>query len=179
MLPLLLASSVAHAVAFGPSVLVGAVITLPVSSSTLELAPGAGPLGELQFELGERFIHSFVLQYSTVGITSNAGSSSELSFRQTLTCGGYRFSFDLFGRQGKPPVSPYIGVGTLFGLGSTDLLGSTGVVATGASLTLEFDALLGLHWRLAEHFGLRGELGVSSYGGLGAVQPRVGGYASF
>lgn len=185
MLALLLCSSLAHAVAFGGSVLVGPVVTLPrtvtSNGTTVQFQPTAGPLGEVQIELGERFISSLVVQGSTVPIDADTGGI-HASGRLNIALVGYRFTFDLFGREGKPPISPYVGVGTLLGGAAVSVSASDGgqtAVASGKSIALELDAVLGAHWRLADHFGLRAEVGVSSYGGFGAVQPRVGAYAKF
>ena len=101
---------------------------------------------------------------------------------ESIVLAGYRFTFDLVGREGKPAISPYLGVGTLFG--SADVVvtstgGGQSTSASGSTITLELDAVLGAHWRLSEHLGLRAQVGVSSYGGFGAMEPRVGAYANF
>ncbi len=184
----------AHALAFGASLLVGPALTLPatvtatatnsrgqVTTDTVTFHPVAGPLGEVQLELGDRFISSFVGDLSTVPINADS-NGVHATGRETLILAGYRFTFDLFGRSGKPPISPYVGLGTLGGLGSVAVSATNGgqtAVASGSKFTLEFDAVLGAHWRLNEHFGLRAEVGASTYGGVGAIEPRLGAYATF
>jgi len=194
MLALLLLASPAHAIAFGGSLLLGAAVTLPANvtttttgplgaehEETVQFHPGVGPLAELQVELGDRFISALVVQYSNTPISADSGST-HVSGRDGVMLGGYRFTFDLFGRSGKHAVSPYAGVGTLFGVSALSLSATNDVdsaVSEGTALTLQVDATLGAHWRLNEHLGLRGEVTVSSYGGLGEIEPRVGAYAMF
>lgn len=194
MLALLFFSSPANAIAFGGSVLLGPAVTLPATvtttttgplgaerEETVEFHPGVGPLAELQVELGDRFISALAVQYSNTPIRADSGGT-QVTGREGVILAGYRFTFDLFGRSGKHAVSPYAGVGTLFGVSAMSLSASNDVetaVSEGTALTLVVDATLGAHWRLNEHLGLRGEVTASSYGGLGAIEPRVGAYAMF
>ncbi len=194
MLALLLLASPAHAIAFGGSLLLGPAVTLPASvtttttgplgaerEETVQFHPGVGPLAELQVELGDRFISALAVQYSNTPISADS-DGTHVTGREGVILAGYRFTFDLFGRSGKHAVSPYVGVGTLFGVSALSVSASNDVdsaVSEGTALTLELDATLGAHWRLNEHLGLRGEVAVSTYGGLGAIEPRVGAYAMF
>ncbi len=194
MIALLLSSGLAHAVAFGGSVLVGPVVTLPANvaetttgplgvahDKTLTFHPTVGPIAELQVELGERFIHSLVGQFSTVPINADMGNV-HASGRESIVLAGYRFTFDLFGRKGKPPISPYVGVGTLLGSAHVTASASNSTstaISSGNTICLELDAVLGAHWRLSDHLGLRAEVTASTYGGIGSVEPKIGAYAMF
>lgn len=156
--------------AFGPAVEAGATITLidtirSNSSSEVKVTPMVGPVVRAGFEIGERFNHALVFEF-----TNSSGSGMSQGFTVPVGirtfAGRYTFSVDFLKKRG---FTPSVGIGIAAGVAQVDVDGSLA-----QTFYLAFHGQAGVRYGFENGFGLRFDLAVSTYGGFIGLQPTVG-----
>ena len=163
------------AVAMGPVVTVGGVVTLKESATSangeVTFNHLTGPATRVGFEIGDRFNHELSFQFSLARGAGRTGGLTVPIEIMTLA-GSYTFSIDFFTKQGLdalPGFTPSLGIGLAVGQAR---LNAGGQQATAPYL--ELHAGVGFKYTWKSGLGLRAEVVASTYGGFLAVQPSVG-----
>lgn len=144
-------------------------VTLPQSqtsgASTVTFDNLVGPVARAGLEIGERFNHALVFEFTqSSGLGTTLGASVPVSLR-TLA-GRYTFSVDFLKKEG---FTPSLGVG--LALGTVHI---TVADQNTDRLYLAFHAVAGARYTFAGGFGVRLDLAVSTYGGFVGLQPTAG-----
>jgi hypothetical protein len=159
----------ASSFAMGPVVEAGANVTLAQSqtsgANTVTFNHLAGPVVRAGFEIGERFNHALVFEFSqSSGVGSMSGVSVPVGI-QTFA-GRYTFSVDFLKKEG---FTPSLGVGV--GVGQFTVTAANQV---GTGLYLAFHAVAGARYTFGNGLGVRLDVAVSTYGGFIGLQPTAG-----
>ncbi len=184
---------VAFAAPHGPTAAAGVVLAPSVDLGSATLRPLVGPVVEGGYQIGDWVNHEFLVQFTTsfggvdYGDVPLNGGASLLTI-----AGGYRLRLDLFGKEGRGGVSPFLGAGLLIGAGRLGMNTSSddpdvqqdiedGDFANKSESLpfLELHALLGVRVHATEAIGIRAEIASSTYGGITAWQPKIGFDKSF
>lgn len=163
--------------AMGPVLEGGANITLPQTttsgSSTVVFSSLVGPVARAGFEIGERFNHALVFEFTqSSGTGTTAGVTLPVGV-QTLA-GRYTFSVDFLKKDG---FTPSLGVGLAVGTVNINVGNASTVNGNPTStsrLYLAFHAVAGARYTFKNGFGLRLDLAASTYGGFVGLQPTAG-----
>lgn len=172
----LLASGIAHA--HGPFASFGVSTTGPKVIAGVDFTPYLGPTVRAGYEFGDRWNQEVALQWSHSSSHSTSGDI-DLDVEFATYAVGYRFSVDFLGKKG---FTPYVGTGVYLGMADLSVTGEqAGYQATqGASpVFLELHAAVGARYTLESGLNFRVEVAGSTYGGLFALQPSLGGGFQF
>lgn len=164
-----------QALAWGPVLMGGAVVTLRDSASsggnTVGFGTLVGPTARVGIELGDRFNHELSFQFSRAAGTGSSGDFTVPIDILTLA-GRYTFSVDFFKKEGIHGFTPSLGVGLCIGTFRANTSVDPSLAKWGPFL--ELHAVLGFRYTLPMGLGFRVELVASTYGGFLALQPSAG-----
>lgn len=163
--------SAAKALAWGPVVMGGAVVTLRGGSAGTSFSTLVGPSARVGIELGDRFNHEISFQFSRAAGTGTTGDFTVPIDVMTLA-GRYTFSVDFFKKEGLGGFTPSLGVGLSLGAFRANTNADPTLAKWGPYL--ELHAVLGFRYTLKNGLGIKAELAASTYGGFIALQPSAG-----